>query len=448
MTSTRILTGITTTGIPHLGNYAGAIRPAIESTQSSDTDAFFFLADYHALIKADDPTVVARSRMQIAATWLAAGLDPEKVTFYRQSDIPEIPELTWILNCLSPKGLMNRAHAYKAMVDKNTEQNAETDDGVTMGLFSYPVLMAADILMFNAQKVPVGPDQVQHIEMTRDLAQRFNHHYGKGKEVFVLPEVQLDDNVALLPGLDGRKMSKSYHNTIPLFEGTSKELKTLINQIQTNSLQPGEPKDPDDAVLFTLYRAFASKAQSDELSQSLRDGMAWGDAKTALFNLLDGILEPGRERYHQLVQQPDYLEDILLAGAKKAREISVPFMESIREAVGLQRASSKLLKSSKPAAKAKAKKARLVTFRERDSFRFRLLDGNSQELLCSVEFADPKEAGRIMKQLKQANAISLLDNEKLALMVEGKAVAHAVNVSDEDQWLESFTAALESLQED
>src|SRR5690625_3128505 len=226
----RVLTGITTTGTPHLGNYVGAIRPSVRASRRPDVDAFFFLADYHALIKCEDPERVARSRLEIAATWLAAGLDPEVVTFYRQSDIPEIPELCWILTCVTGKGLMNRAHAYKAAVDQNLENHVDPDDGITMGLFSYPVLMAADILMFNANQVPVGRDQIQHLEMARDIAQRFNHMYGGGTDVFVLPDVLIDDDVATLPGLDGRKMSKSYDNTIPLFEGGSKALRQAVSR--------------------------------------------------------------------------------------------------------------------------------------------------------------------------------------------------------------------------
>src|SRR5690625_3415695 len=216
MMKKRVLTGITTTGIPHLGNYAGAIRPAVEASQQEGVDAFYFLADYHALVKCEDAERVIRSRLQIAATWLAAGLDPEQVTFYRQSDIVEIPELCWLLTCLTPKGLMNRAHAYKASVDANLEKGLEPDDGVNMGLFSYPILMAADILIFKANQVPVVRDQIQHLEMARDIAQRFNHMYGQGKELFVMPYEYIAEHVATLPGLDGRKMSKSYDNTIPL----------------------------------------------------------------------------------------------------------------------------------------------------------------------------------------------------------------------------------------
>ena len=211
---TRYLTGITTTGTPHLGNYVGSVRPSVQASLRSDVQSFYFLADYHALIKCDEPARIQRSTLEIAATWLASGLDPERVTFYRQSDIPEIPELTWLLTCVSAKGMLNRAHAYKAAVDKNVARGEDPDGDVSAGLFMYPVLMAADIVMFNAHKVPVGRDQAQHLEMTRDIAQRFNHLYG---EHFTLPEAEIDDAVALLPGLDGRKMSKSYDNTIPLF---------------------------------------------------------------------------------------------------------------------------------------------------------------------------------------------------------------------------------------
>ena len=221
MSKKRVLTGITTSGTPHLGNYVGAIRPAIEASQSGEFESFFFLADYHALIKAQDPDLVHRSTLEIAAAWLALGLDTDNVTFYRQSDIPEIPELTWLLTCMTAKGMMNRAHAYKASVQANIEAGEDEDMAITMGLFSYPILMAADILMFNAHHIPVGRDQIQHVEMARDIAQRFNHHYG---EHFVLPAAQVDDDVAILQGLDGRKMSKSYGNTIPLFLG-EKQLK-------------------------------------------------------------------------------------------------------------------------------------------------------------------------------------------------------------------------------
>ncbi|EQD29591.1 tryptophanyl-tRNA synthetase, partial [mine drainage metagenome] len=255
---TRVLTGITTTGTSHLGNYVGAIRPALRLAQDARTDAFFFLADYHALIKCDDPERIARSRLEIAATWLACGLDPARVTFYRQSDIPEIPELTWLLTCVTAKGLMNRAHAYKAAIDANLARGEDADAGVTLGLYSYPVLMAADILAFGAQRVPVGRDQVQHIEMARDIAQRFNHLYGAAGELLALPAAVVDEDVATLPGLDGRKMSKSYDNTIPLFAGGPRALKDAIARIVTDSRAPGEPKDPDGNALLPICRAFTT----------------------------------------------------------------------------------------------------------------------------------------------------------------------------------------------
>ncbi|HEU6456478.1 MAG TPA: tryptophan--tRNA ligase, partial [Roseateles sp.] len=255
--SHRVLTGITTTGTLHLGNYVGAIRPAIAASRAPGVESFYFMADFHALIKCDEPDRIARSSRAIAATWLAAGLDPERVTVYRQSDIPEIPELTWLLTCVTAKGQMNRAHAYKASVDAAVAAGEEPDAHVTMGLFSYPVLMAADILMFNAHQVPVGKDQVQHIEMTRDIAQRFNHLFGQGRDLFTLPEAVTDAEMELLPGLDGRKMSKSYDNVIPLFEGGAQALKDAVARIVTDSKLPGEPKDPEGQALVTIYDAFA-----------------------------------------------------------------------------------------------------------------------------------------------------------------------------------------------
>ncbi len=397
--TTRVLTGITTTGTPHLGNYAGALRPAIRASTQPGADAFFFLADYHALIKCDDPARVARSRLEIAATWLAAGLDPEKVTFYRQSDIPETTELTWLLTCVTPKGLMNRAHAYKASVDQNNAKGVEPDDGVTMGLFSYPVLMAADILLFNAHKVPVGRDQVQHLEMARDIAQRFNHLY-QG-DFFVLPEVQIEEDVATLPGLDGRKMSKSYNNTIPLFEGGAKALRAAVSRIVTDSRQPGEAKDTEDSHLFTIYRAFATPAQTAALREQLQAGMAWGDAKNALYDVLEAIVAPMRDKYDALMANPDQIEDILQAGAVKAREHARPLMARLRDAVGLSRLGSAPVAAAE-SKKTSAKGARFVSFREQDgSFRFRLLAADGTELLVSKPFVDPKAAGTVIKQFPE-----------------------------------------------
>ncbi|PWV59471.1 tryptophan--tRNA ligase [Plasticicumulans acidivorans] len=331
----RILTGITTTGTPHLGNYAGAIGPAIAATQAGDAEYFFFLADYHALIKCQEPERVEHSRLEVAATWLALGLDPQRVCFYRQSDIPEIPELTWLLTCVTAKGLMNRAHAYKAAVQENVDSgDADADKGVTMGLFSYPILMAADILMFNATRVPVGKDQVQHLEMARDIAQRFNYLFGA--EFFALPEAVVDEDAAVLAGLDGRKMSKSYNNTIPLFV-PAKELKKLVSRIVTNSQMPGEPKDPDSSTLFQLYQAFASPVETAAIRQRYAEGIGWGDMKTVLFEKLDSVLAGPRERYAELIANPAAIERTLQEGAEKARTIAAPFMRELRSAVGLRR---------------------------------------------------------------------------------------------------------------
>ena len=397
--TTRILTGITTTGTPHLGNYAGAIRPAIVASRAADADSFYFLADYHALIKCDDPARIQRSRLEIAATWLALGLDTDKATFYRQSDIPEIPELCWLLTCVAGKGLLNRAHAYKASVDKNVEAGEDPDAGVTMGLFSYPVLMAADILMFNAHKVPVGRDQIQHVEMARDIGQRFNHLFGQGRELFTLPEAVIEEEVATLPGLDGRKMSKSYDNTIPLF-GTAKQLKDAIARIVTDSKLPGEPKDADGSHLFTLYQAFASQAQQAEFRAELEGGLAWGEAKNRLYQLLENELGEARERYNALIARPADLEDILLAGAAKARRIATPFLGELREAVGLRSFREQVQVAGGEKKKA-AKSARFVSFRDDDgSFRFRLLDAAGEQLLLSKSFADGKAAGLASKALQ------------------------------------------------
>ncbi|MGN6578761.1 MAG: tryptophan--tRNA ligase [Bordetella sp.] len=436
--NTRVLTGITTTGTPHLGNYAGAIRPAVRASTQSGVDAFFFLADYHALIKCDDPARVARSRLELAATWLACGLDPERVTFYRQSDILEIPELTWLLTCVTPKGLMNRAHAYKASVDANAEKGVDPDDGVTMGLFSYPILMAADIVMFNAHKVPVGRDQVQHLEMARDIADRFNRLYGG--DFFVLPEVQIEEDVATLPGLDGRKMSKSYNNTIPLFEGGAAALRAAIMRIVTDSKQPGEPKDAESSHLYTLYRAFATTAESEAFRSRLEAGMGWGDAKQALYEKLEGELAPMRERYDALIANPARLEEILMAGAAKARKLATPAIERLREAVGLRNLNAGVVKKAVKAEKA-SKGARFVSFREKDgSFRFRLMAADGNELLTSIPYADAKLAGAAMKRLP-SEATLQVQADGFAALLDGATVA----ASAPGAAIEAAQAALDSL---
>ena len=392
-----------------------------------DVDAFYFMADYHALIKCDDPARIARSRQEIAATWLAAGLDPERVTFYRQSDIPEIPELCWMLACVTAKGLMNRAHAYKASVDQNVASGIDEDQGVTMGLFSYPVLMAADILMFNANRVPVGRDQIQHLEMARDIAQRFNHLYGAGKDLFVLPEVQIDDDVATLPGLDGRKMSKSYDNTIPLFEGGANAMRAAVMRIVTDSRGPGEPKDAENSHLYTLYRAFSTPSEAREFRRSLEEGLAWGEAKKQLCDLLEAQLGPMRDRYAEYMARPDRIEEILQAGAQKARKISQPFMERLRDAVGLRRmVAVSSTEAGGEAKKTKKKPARFVSFRDGSGlFRFRLLAGDGRELLLSEPFDDPKAAGAAMAELKARSLDEVLIEEEglMRLVLNGRCVA-------------------------
>jgi tryptophanyl-tRNA synthetase len=332
MSKRTVLTGITTTGTPHLGNYVGAIKPCIQASHDADVQSYYFLADYHALVKNQDPDRMRQSTLEIAATWLALGLDTDRAVFYRQSDIPEILELTWIITCSTAKGLMNRAHAYKAVVQDNVAAGDDPDYAITMGLFSYPVLMAADILMFGSTHVPVGKDQIQHLEMARDIAQRFNHHYG---EILVLPEAVTDEHVAVLPGKDGRKMSKSYDNTIPLWL-PEKQLRKAIMRIVTNSLEPGEPKDPEGSALFAIYAAFADAEQRAAMRQAYHDGIAWGEAKQKTFELINGELAESRERYQALVAHPDRIEEILVAGAAKARAFATPYLARIREAVGIR----------------------------------------------------------------------------------------------------------------
>jgi len=402
MTTQRVLTGITTSGTPHLGNYVGAVRPAVQASTREGVQSFYFLADYHALIKTGDPARVQRSTLEIAATWLAAGLDPAKVTFYRQSDIPEIPELTWFLTCVTGKGVLNRAHAYKASVDKNTAAGTEPDDGVTAGLFMYPVLMGADILMFNAHQVPVGRDQIQHIEMARDMAASFNHAYG---EHFTLPEAQIDDNVATLPGLDGRKMSKSYDNTIPLFAPTE-QLKKLVMGLLTDSRAPGEPKDTEGSALFQIYQAFATPEETAAMRQAYANGIAWGEAKQMLFERLDAEIAPMRAAYGHYMAHPDEVEAILLAGAAKARAIATPFTQALRHAVGLRNLGTQT--AAKVGKTAKAALATFKQYREKDGlFYFKLADAAGGLMLQSTGFEQPKACGGAIARLQTEGAAAL-----------------------------------------
>ena len=324
----RILTGITTTGTPHIGNYLGAIKPAINLASDFD-ESFYFLADYHAIIKNSDSNAVGQSVEDIALAWLSCGLDTNKSFFYRQSDVPEILELSWILSCVTAKGLMNRSHAYKSATSMNTD---EEDKGITMGLFSYPVLMAADILMFNATHVQVGNDQIQHIEMTRDIAGRFNHIY---KKTFELPEAIIQDKNNTVPGIDGRKMSKSYKNIIPLLS-SEKQLKKSILKIVTNSLEPGDPKDTKDCTIHSLYTYFASKDEVDELTNAYKEGIGWGDAKNMLFDVINRDIAPIRNKYETLSSDKTLINDLLSDGASKVRISAKEMISNLRDTIGIK----------------------------------------------------------------------------------------------------------------
>ena len=427
MANQRVLTGITTSGTPHLGNYAGAIRPAVAASRQAGVESFYFLADYHALIKVQDPARVQQSTLEIAASWLACGLDPDKVWFYRQSDIPEIPELTWLLTCVAGKGLLNRAHAYKAAVDKNTAEGNDADAGITAGLFMYPVLMAADILLFGAHKVPVGRDQVQHIEMARDFGARFNHLYGQA--YFTLPEAAIEESVATLPGLDGRKMSKSYDNTIALFADAA-SLKKQIMGLLTYSKAPGEPKDTEGSALFQLYQAFATPEQTAAMRSTFAEGIAWGDAKHQLFVVIDAEIAPMRERYNALIANPTRIETILQAGAVKARAIATPLLRELRHAVGLRNLGS-VLPAQSNASNEKPALPVFKQYREKDGkFYFKLSHANGDVLLQSRGFDNPREAGAFLAKIK----------------AEGKAAWHALKEVSELAELAEESHVLDALE--
>ena len=325
----RILTGITTTGTPHVGNYLGAIKPSLELAQEN-SESFFFLADYHALIKTQNTIDIRASVKDVALAWLSSGLDTNKSYFYKQSDIKEITELSWILTCITAKGLMNRAHAYKAAIAEN---KSDEDKGINMGLFSYPILMASDILIFNSTHVPVGSDQLQHLEMTRDIAQRFNHLY---KKTFNIPEAIVQEDKKVIPGLDGRKMSKSYNNIIPLLSD-EKTLKKSIAKIVTNSLEPGDPKDPNGCNVFNLYTQFASLEQQSQFKNDYKEGISWGDAKNKLFNLINLELMPIRDKYNKLQEDKNLVNELLDAGAAKVRPLASEMLGELREIVGISK---------------------------------------------------------------------------------------------------------------
>jgi len=419
---TRVLTGITTSGTPHLGNYVGAVRPAIAASRSPGVESFYFLADLHSLVKVQDAARVQRSTLEIAATWLAAGLEPDKVWFYRQSDIPEISELNWFLTCVAGKGVLNRAHAYKASVDRNRAEDLDDDAGISAGLFMYPVLMSADILLFNANKVPVGRDQVQHIEMARDFGQRFNHLFGG--EYFTLPEAAIEENVATLPGLDGRKMSKSYDNTIPLFV-TREELKKLVFSIRTDSKAPKEPKETEGSALFQLYQAFASVDETERMRQAYADGIAWGEAKQQLFERIDVEVAPLREKYHALIAKPAEIEAVLRDGAARLRQkYATPFLAELRHAVGLRDLSDHG-KSKAPAKTAKDATLQFKQYREADGkFYFKVLAADGRLLLQSLGHDSPRDAGQRIARLKAIGAAALQKVGEGVVHLEGEAMGH------------------------
>lgn len=338
MQNKRTLTGIKPTGTPHIGNYVGAIKPALMLAQSA-SQSFYFIADYHALTSEHNAEDMRRQIVEVAATWLAFGLDPDKVCMYKQSDIPETFELNWILACFTPKGLMNRAHSYKAAVARNLEDRSEEessesdrDAGINMGLYNYPVLMSADILLFDIDLVPVGEDQIQHIEIARDIAGRLNHNYGK--EVLKQPNYFVENPVSVI-GLDGRKMSKSYNNTIFLSE-EPKQMRKQVMRFVTDSSAPDEPKNPEGNGLFQLYKEFATTEQVAEMDALYRKGTGWGNVKQLLYEAIEAKVAEPRERYKELMAKPDHVRDILSTGAAQARSIARSVIERVRDAVGIQ----------------------------------------------------------------------------------------------------------------
>ena len=328
----RILTGITPSGYPHLGNYIGAIKPSLDLLDEK-CESFLFIADLHAVIKVSDPNKLEELSNAIAMAWLASGLDPNTTSFYRQSDVPEITELAWLLSCITEKGLLNRAHAYKAAVDQNNESGKkEMDEGISLGLFSYPLLMASDILTPNATHVPVGKDQQQHLEITRDIAEKFNSKYGK---FFNVPEAVIQNEKTVL-GTDGRKMSKSYNNIIPLLSN-EKELRKSVMKIVTNSQEPGEKKEWKDNTLFAIYSSFASVEKQENMKNLFEDGIGWGDAKQKVFEDLNQMLQPIREKFMELSNNKKFIEEILKSGAEKVRLQTVPALKEVKKLVGISR---------------------------------------------------------------------------------------------------------------
>ena len=327
----RILTGIKPTGSPHIGNYLGMFRPALALASLPDTTAMYFIADYHALTTVHDGAQMDHLTREVAASWIALGLDPEKSLFYRQSDVPETFELAWVLACFTSKGWMNKMHAYKAHLDASKDD--DKDAGINIGIYTYPVLMAADILMFDTDLVPVGKDQVQHVEIARDMAQRINSRYKT--QLLRLPAAKIDEQTAVVPGLDNRKMSKSYNNTIPIF-APAKQLRKTVMQIVTDSTPPEAPKDPDKSLVFDLYKLFATPEQIAELRARYASGIGWGDAKGALADVLESTFAEPRRRYEALMADGERLDALLAQGAEKARAYAGPVLRRVRQAIGIR----------------------------------------------------------------------------------------------------------------
>jgi tryptophanyl-tRNA synthetase len=333
MTETRkiSLSGIKPTGIPHLGNYLGLIKPGLELAKTYC--ALYFIADYHGLTTVRDGKEFERMTYDVAAVWLALGMNPEEVIFFRQSDIPELFEMTWIFDCFTPKGLLNRAHAYKAAVDANIAADRDPDDGVNVGLFNYPVLMAADILLYGSHIVPVGEDQRQHVEIARNIAQAINNNYG---QILVMPEAVIQEAVAVIPGTDGRKMSKSYDNVIPIFAPAS-QIRKRVMGIVTDSRLPEQPKNPDEDNVFNIYKHFAMPEEVNAMRQLYqRGGFGYGEVKQQLYDVLERTFGPARAKYESYVKDRPYLEKMLLEGAEKARAVGAPIMRKLRKAVGVR----------------------------------------------------------------------------------------------------------------
>ncbi len=329
--SKTILTGIKPTGMPHLGNYIGAIRPALEKAKNHSDTSYLFIADYHSLTTVPKPTELKQMIYEVSAAWLASGLDPKQTIIYRQSDIPELFELHWILSCLTPKGLMNRAHSYKALLQFNHQAKRKNiDHGINMGIYNYPILMAADILLFSADEVPVSQDQAQHLEIARDIAMKFNHTFQINLLKPPTPVITGDP----LPGLDGRKMSKSYNNHIPLFS-SSAALETWIKKIKTDSSSPLDPKEPTASILFALYKAFASHKKTSELEKQYRQGIGWGQVKDLVYKELNSQLEEKRKSYQHWIANPKKIDQILQQGAIEARKKIKTFMQKIRRTIGI-----------------------------------------------------------------------------------------------------------------